>query len=62
MPKVQFVICDSCFWCASTLADKAIIGKCPCCRADSVESIPIAAGEKYSFDYDIHGGITLEFV
>jgi hypothetical protein len=61
MPQVQFLICDSCFWCASTLADKAVIGRCPCCGADAVESIPVAAGEKYRFDYNIKGGITLEF-
>ena len=61
MPQVQFLICDSCFWCASTLADKAVIGRCPCCGADAVESIPVAAGEKYRFNYNIKGGITLEF-
>jgi len=59
MPRVQFLICGSCFWCASTLTDKAIADRCPCCCM--IESIPVTAGEKYRFDHSAKGGVALEF-
>ena len=56
-----FVICGSCHWCASNLADSANITKCPGCSEDNIESIPLALGEKYSFDFDKKHGIVLDF-
>lgn len=59
--KVQFLICDSCFWCASILEDGMPASRCPLCKSTKLESIPIAIGESYRFDYSIKSGIILEF-
>lgn len=37
---IHFVICGSCFWCASDLSG-ARIKKCPACKS-AVESLPLA--------------------
>lgn len=59
---IQFLICESCFWCASILEDGALISRCPCCKSNMLESIPITTGESYKFDYNTKSGVTLEFV
>jgi hypothetical protein len=51
--KVRFVICDSCFWCASLLGNGVFFSRCPSCQSNnSLESIPVANREKYRSDYD----------
>ena len=70
--EIIFVICQSCFWCAScfptqslgTLAAAAqdsISPKCPSCIEGNIESIPIAENENYRFDYNIKRGLVMEF-
>jgi hypothetical protein len=64
--KRYFMICGSCFWCASYfIADDdnnvTITSKCPMCDKRKVESMPIADDELYKFDYDLKHGVTLEF-
>ncbi|MDQ6864958.1 MAG: hypothetical protein M3044_14180 [Thermoproteota archaeon] len=61
--KIDFLICNSCFWCASclTLDVEFAIDKCPYCEGSSIEYIPIAANETYSVEYNPASGITLEF-
>jgi hypothetical protein len=70
--EINFVICQSCFWCASCLSSKilsTIAGAedsaspedCPFCSEGSIESIPIAENENYRFDYDTKRGVTMEF-
>jgi Zn finger protein HypA/HybF involved in hydrogenase expression len=39
----------------------SILSKCPLCNKEKVESMPIANGESYRFDYNAKRGITLEF-
>jgi hypothetical protein len=56
----QFVICESCFWCASILGGSRV-GRCPCCNSSTLESIPIAADESYTFDYTAKRGVMLDF-
>lgn len=58
-----FVICGSCFWCASDLSGGSRIQRCLACNApgDKVESIPLAPKEKYIFDFDAKRGIVLDF-
>jgi hypothetical protein len=56
----QFVICESCFWCASIFGG-ALVGKCPCCKSSMLEFIPIAARESYTFDYSAKRGVMLDF-
>jgi rubrerythrin len=46
--QMYFLICESCFWCASTsnlyfIKDEAI-GKCPLCDDDRLSVIPILRG------------------
>src|SRR5918994_2042879 len=51
--EINFVICQSCFWCASCLSSQisittkagdnsASLAKCPSCVEGDIESIPIA--------------------
>jgi hypothetical protein len=65
---IFFLICQSCFWCASDISTQyykryteKTITKCPFCNADNIESIPIAENEKYRFKYDTRRGITMTF-
>jgi hypothetical protein len=61
--KIDFLICNSCFWCASCLKldVEFAMDKCPYCEGSSIECIPIASNETYSFEYNPTSGITLEF-
>jgi len=66
--KIYFLICQSCFWCASYIYTQyylrnteKIITKYPSCNADNIESIPIAENEKYRFKHDTRRGITMMF-
>jgi hypothetical protein len=70
--EITFVMCQSCFWCASCLSSKIVstiaktdgsssFTKCPSCIEGNMESIPIAENENYRFDYDTRRGLTIEF-
>jgi hypothetical protein len=61
--KIHFLICGSCFWCASHFNNIGdMIVKCPSCRSNNkVESIPVSYDEVYKFDYDPKRGVVLEF-
>ncbi len=58
----NFLICGSCFWCASYLNNiQSFLDLCPSCKNEKVESIPISFDETYKFDYDAEHGVILEF-
>lgn len=65
---IYFAICNSCFWCASYISTNTdntsyyTPAKCPGCLKGSIESIPIAQNEGYTFDYSEKRGVTLEFL
>ena len=72
--KVYFMICHSCLWCAScispqilskiatvTTKDSISLTKCPSCVEGTIESIPIAENENYTFDYDVKRGLVMKF-
>ena len=60
---VNFLLCPSCFWCASCFSpDSASFAKCPSCIEGNIESIPIAENENYRFINDKKLGITMEFL
>ena len=70
--EITFVICQSCFWCASCMSSRILItmgagdisaslAKCPSCIEGNIESIPIAKNENYRFDYNAKRGVTVEF-
>ena len=57
-----FLICKSCFWCATCVSSFYKIEECPSCNKDATtESIPLSSYEAYSFNYDNHRGVTLNF-
>lgn len=58
----QFLLCSSCFWCASfTGTHKRMITQCPSCNNVTLESMPISEREAYRLDYESKRWITLEF-
>jgi hypothetical protein len=60
--EIHFLLCESCFWCASCLnAAKMTITKCPSCSDARLESMSISDNEIYKFGYDPERGVTLEF-
>ena len=48
--QMYFVICQSCFWCASALSLRPIrnetIPKCPVCEGKSISIVPISRGHQ----------------
>jgi hypothetical protein len=60
--EISFLICQSCFWCASYFNYPEIISRCPTCDSNYVESLPISNSESYTFSYDRNRGVTLEFL
>ena len=60
-----FILCDSCYWCA-TYFDKTRIpidNICPECGANNSEltSFPIASNESFTYSYNDRRGIEFEF-
>jgi hypothetical protein len=61
-----FVLCDSCYWCA-TYFDKTRIpadNNCPQCNANNNEltSFPVMSNESFTFDYNDKLRVELEFM
>ena len=56
--RIDFVLCSSCFWCATYLNYKGVVIRCPRCGSDSVESLPILNGEVYTFSHNRTRGVT----
>jgi hypothetical protein len=61
--SMNFMICRTCFWCVSAVADSncKVINRCPNCNSHLIESIPITSDETYDFGYDAKRGIVLHF-
>jgi hypothetical protein len=59
--QIDFLLCSSCFWCASCFSHGEVFTRCPTCDNDNVESLPISNGEFYTFSHNRNRGITLEF-
>ena len=57
----HFLLCSSCFWCASDLNLRGTVEICPSCMNGKVESMPISDNEIYTFHYSATRGVTLEF-
>jgi hypothetical protein len=57
----QFLICNSCYWCASYLSyNLHYVENCPACRSDRMEGMPLSQKEAYKVNMD-GSNITLEF-
>ena len=60
--EIRFLICESCFWCASCLnVAERTVTKCPSCTDARLESMPISDNEIYKFEYNPVRGVILEF-
>jgi hypothetical protein len=61
--KRQFMLCASCFWCASSYEYKDNISgeKCPVCQNGRIELLSISNDEMYRLGCDVMRGITSEF-
>jgi hypothetical protein len=60
--KINFLICESCFWCASYFNNyMMVVTKCPLCGNKNIESMPILLDEVHTFNYDPKRGVTLGF-
>jgi hypothetical protein len=57
-----FLMCRSCYWCASCLANyEDGIVTCPICGSDKMEMLPISFSEGYRFDHDEIRRMVLQF-
>jgi hypothetical protein len=61
--KIHFLLCNSCFWCASYLNLRISFGviECPSCKENTVERMSLSANDVYLFDYNRVTGVILEF-
>ena len=62
--SIHFILCESCFWCASQSSNcntYNLITKCPSCKNNQIESIPISHNEVYNYSYDPRREVTLAF-
>ena len=58
----NFLLCKSCFWCATFLNSKyRYFNECPACMNSELESMPISFDETYTFDHDPRQGVSLGF-
>ena len=61
-----FLICQTCFWCASLIdrlddIQNLFVNICPTCNDNNIESLPISYSEHYHFEYTETRGVELEF-
>jgi hypothetical protein len=43
--QIRFIVCESCFWCASCLNQGITVDKCPSCNNGKVELLPVFDNE-----------------
>jgi hypothetical protein len=64
--KIYFVICNSCYWCASYFGiddleslsgSSSHILNCPICNSHNTELMPIGTDESFRIEYSIPGPI-----
>lgn len=56
-----FMLCESCYWCATYLDKTKVVDKCPICSATVLSSFPIMPDESFVFSYDTKRGVELDF-
>ena len=57
--QIKFVLCKSCYWCASKLYDRELFN-CPKCNKQLFRDLPISENEKYSLSFD-YNSVNLNF-
>jgi hypothetical protein len=51
--QTHFLLCQSCFWCASYLSSKSVsIAKCPNCYNNRIQWMPISKVNFYKLGYN----------
>ncbi|HZD35503.1 MAG TPA: hypothetical protein VE130_09890 [Nitrososphaeraceae archaeon] len=64
--RIYFVICNSCYWCASYFSiddlDSSLqVLSCHLCNSHNTEVIPISSNESFRIDYSVTRGTEIEF-
>ena len=64
--QIYFVICNSCYWCASyfsidNVESSSQVLRCRLCNAHNTELIPISSNESFKIDYNVTRGMEMEF-
>ena len=68
--KIYFVICNSCYWCASYFGiddleslsgSSSHVLDCPICNSNNTELMPIATDESFRIEYSLTNGMEMEF-
>ena len=62
---IYFVICNSCYWCASYfgidgLESSSQVLRCHLCNSHDTELIPISTNESFRMDYNVTRGMEME--
>ncbi len=63
---IHFVICNSCYWCASyfsidNLESASQVVGCHVCNSHDTELIPISTNESFRIAYNVTRGMEMEF-
>ena len=63
---IYFVICNSCYWCASyfnidDLESSSQVLRCHLCKSHNTELIPISSNESFRVEYNVTRGMVMEF-
>jgi hypothetical protein len=63
---IYFVICNSCYWCASYFGSEVLdsssqILGCHVCNSHDTELIPVSTNESFRIDYNVTRGMEMEF-
>jgi hypothetical protein len=69
--KIYFVICNSCYWCATYFgiddleslsgSSSSHVLDCPICNSHNTELMPIATDESFRIEYSLTRGMEMEF-
>ena len=63
---IYFVICNSCYWCASyfnieDLESPSQVIRCHLCGSHDTDLIPISSNESFRIEYNVTRGMEMEF-
>ena len=57
--KINFLLCESCFWCASYFNNyRKVVTNCPICGNKNIESMPISHHEVHTSSHDPKRGVS----
>jgi hypothetical protein len=63
---IHFVICNSCYWCASyfsidNMETSSQVLRCLLCNSHDTELIPVSSNESFRIEYNVTKGMETEF-